>query len=60
LDEEPIPDSLRFLVLKAAGGRCQLCGIPKAIEKNGSVFAVEDNYPATPGHLQLLGSTMSP
>jgi len=27
LDEEPIPDSLRFLVLKAAGGRCQLCGI---------------------------------
>jgi ATP adenylyltransferase len=26
LDEEPIPDSLRFLVLKAAGGRCQLCG----------------------------------
>lgn len=28
LDEEPIPDSLRFLVLKAAGGRCQLCGAP--------------------------------
>jgi ATP adenylyltransferase len=27
LDEEPIPDSLRQLVLKAAGGRCQLCGI---------------------------------
>ena len=26
-DEEPIPDSLRYLVLKAAGGRCQLCGI---------------------------------
>ena len=27
LDEEPIPDSMRFTVLKAAGGRCQLCGI---------------------------------
>jgi hypothetical protein len=27
LDEEPIPDSLRFQVLKAAGGRCQSCGI---------------------------------
>lgn len=27
LDEEPIPDSLRFQVLKASGGRCQLCGI---------------------------------
>jgi hypothetical protein len=27
LDEEPIPDSFRYLVLKAAGGRCQLCGI---------------------------------
>ena len=27
LDEEPISDSLRFQVLKAAGGRCQLCGI---------------------------------
>jgi ATP adenylyltransferase len=27
LDEEPIPDSLRYLVLKAAGGPCQLCGI---------------------------------
>lgn len=26
LDEEPISDSLRFQVLKAAGGRCQLCG----------------------------------
>jgi hypothetical protein len=26
LDEEPIPGSLRFQVLKAAGGRCQLCG----------------------------------
>jgi ATP adenylyltransferase len=27
LDDDPIPDSLRFLVLKTAGGRCQLCGI---------------------------------
>jgi len=27
LDEEPIPDSFRYLVLKAAGGRYQLCGI---------------------------------
>jgi ATP adenylyltransferase len=119
LDEEPIPDSLRFLVLKAAGGRCQLCGISakerpldvdhiiprsrggktelsnlqalcskcnrskrnqdetdfrswphpsadpdclfcqpnlmsKAVEKNGSVFAVKDNYPVTPGHLLVI------
>jgi diadenosine tetraphosphate (Ap4A) HIT family hydrolase/5-methylcytosine-specific restriction endonuclease McrA len=119
LDEEPIPDSLRFLVLKAAGGRCQLCGIsakerpldvdhiiprsrggktelanlqalcskcnrskrnqddtdfrslprPKAdphcvfcdsdvmsnaMEKNGSVFAVMEKYPVTPGHLLVI------
>jgi ATP adenylyltransferase len=27
LDEEPIPDSVRYMVLKAAGGRCELCGI---------------------------------
>ena len=26
----------------------------KAIEKNGSVFAVEDNYPVTPGHLLVI------
>jgi diadenosine tetraphosphate (Ap4A) HIT family hydrolase len=26
LDDDPVPDSLRFLALKAAGGRCQLCG----------------------------------
>jgi len=117
LDEEPIPDSLRYLVLKAAGGRCcQLCGIAvkerpldvdhiiprsrggntelanlqalcskcnrskrnqddtdfrsfpppsadptcvfcqsatisKAVERNGSVFAIQDKYPVTPGHL---------
>lgn len=27
LDENPIPDSLRFLVLRGSGGRCALCGI---------------------------------
>jgi diadenosine tetraphosphate (Ap4A) HIT family hydrolase/5-methylcytosine-specific restriction endonuclease McrA len=119
LDEEPIPDSLRFLVLKAAGGRCQLCGISakkrpldvdhiiprsrsgktelanlqalcskcnrskrnqdetdfralpqpdadpdcafctselmsKAIERNGSVLAIMDKYPVTPGHLLVI------
>jgi len=119
LDEEPIPDSLRFLVLKAAGGKCLLCGIAakerpldvdhiiprsrggktelanlqalcskcnrskrnqddtdfrslpcpetnpecvfcrsdvmsNAMEKNGSVFAVMDKYPVTPGHLLVI------
>ncbi len=119
LDEEPIPDSLRFLVLKAAGGRCQLCGISakerpldvdhiiprsrggktelanlqtlcskcnrskrnqddtdfrslphpdadpecvfchsdlmsRAMEKNGSVFAIIDKHPVTPGHLLVI------
>ena len=29
LEDDPVPDSLRFLVLKAAGGRCQLCGATK-------------------------------
>ncbi len=119
LDEEPIPDSLRYLVLKAAGGRCQLCGITakerpldvdhiiprsrlgktelanlqalcskcnrskrnqddtdfrsspppsadpacvfcqsaiisKAVEENGSVLAIQDKYPVTPGHLLVI------
>lgn len=119
LDEEPIPDSLRFLVLKAAGGRCELCGISvkdrpldvdhiiprsrggktelanlqalcskcnrskrnqdetdfrswphpsadpdcvfcgpdlmsRAIEKNGSVLAIMDRYPVTPGHVLVV------
>jgi ATP adenylyltransferase len=119
LDEEPIPDSFRYLVLKAAGGRCQLCGIAakerpldvdhiiprsrggktelanlqalcskcnrskrnqddtdfrsfpspsaeatcvfcqssvisSAVEKNGSVFAIQDKYPVTPGHLLVI------
>ena len=119
LDEEPIPDSLRYIVLKAAGGRCQLCGIAakerpldvdhiiprsrggktelanlqalcskcnrskrnqddtdfrswpppsadltcvfcqsaivsQAVERNGSVFAVQDKYPVTLGHLLVI------
>jgi ATP adenylyltransferase len=119
LDDEPIPDSLRFLVLKAAAGRCQLCGISakerpldvdhiiprsrggktelanlqalcskcnrskrnqdetdfrslpqqdadpncifcgsafvsKAVERNGSVLAILDKYPVTPGHLLVI------
>jgi ATP adenylyltransferase len=29
LDDDPVPDSLRFLALKVAGGRCQLCGVTK-------------------------------
>ncbi len=119
LDDNPVPDSLRYLVLKAAGGRCQLCGISakecpldvdhiiprsrggktelanlqalcskcnrskrnqdetdfrswphpgadpdcvfcqpdvrsKAVEKNGSVFAIENRYPVTPGHMLVI------
>jgi ATP adenylyltransferase len=27
LDEDPIPDSFRFQILKASGGVCQLCGV---------------------------------
>jgi len=125
LDDNPVPDSLRFLVLKAAGGRCQLCGISakecpldvdhiiprsrdgktelanlqalcskcnrskrnqdatdfrswphpsadpdcvfcqpdvlsNAIEKNGSVFAIEDRYPVTPGHLLVIPARHTP
>ncbi len=125
LDEEPIPDSLRFQVLKAAGGRCQLCGIAakerpldvdhikprsrggrtepanlqalcskcnrskrnqddtdfrewpitsadptcafcqsdvisKAAETNGSVFAIRDRYPVTPGHLLVIPMRHTP
>lgn len=29
LESDPVPDSLRFQVLKASGGRCALCGITK-------------------------------
>lgn len=119
LDDEPIPDSLRYQALKQAGGRCQLCGITakerpldvdhiiprsrggknelanlqvlcskcnrskrnqddtdfrswpapdvdpacpfcqpemlsKAVEQNGTVFAIPDKYPVTPGHLLIL------
>jgi len=119
LDEEPIPDSLRFQVLKAASGSCQLCGISakerpldvdhiiprsrggktelanlqalcskcnrskrnqdhtdfrswphpsadpdcvfcspdmpsRAIEKNGSAFAILDKYPVTSGHTLVI------
>lgn len=119
LDEEPIPDSLRYVVLKAAGGRCQLCGIvakerpidvdhiiprsrggktelanlqalcskcnrskrnqddtdfrsfpppsadptcmfcksaiiSQAVGRNGSVFAIRDKNPVTPGHLLVM------
>jgi diadenosine tetraphosphate (Ap4A) HIT family hydrolase len=125
LDEEPIPDGLRFQVLKGAGGRCQLCGIsakerpldvdhiiprsrggktelanlqalcskcnrskrnqddtdfrewplpttdptcvfcqseviPKAVAKNGSVFAIRDKYPVTPGHLLVIPMRHTP
>ncbi len=119
LDDDPVTDSLRFRVLKAAGGRCQLCGItakqcpldvdhiiprsrggktelanlqalcskcnrskrnqddtdfrswppassdptcafcqtsmlPQIIERNGSVFAIPDEYPVTSGHLLVV------
>lgn len=29
LEEDPIPDSIRYQVLKESGGRCALCGITK-------------------------------
>lgn len=29
LEDDPVPDSLRYLALKAAGRRCQLCGVTK-------------------------------
>jgi ATP adenylyltransferase len=29
LDTEPVPDSLRYRVLKESGGRCALCGVTK-------------------------------
>src|SRR5690348_14985959 len=119
LEDEPIPDSLRYQASKQAGGRCQLCGITakeraldvdhiiprsrggknevanlqvlcskcnrskrnqddtdfrswptpdadpacpfcqpemlsKAVEQNGTVFAIPDKYPVTPGHLLIL------
>jgi len=125
LDDDPVSDSLRFRVLKAAGGRCQLCGITakecpldvdyiiprsrggktelanlqalcsqcnrskpsqddtdfrswpspasdptcvfcqitilaKIIERNGSVFAIPDENPATPGHLLVIPARHTP
>jgi diadenosine tetraphosphate (Ap4A) HIT family hydrolase len=119
LDTDPVPDSLRYSVLKASGGRCALCGVTKddrpldvdhikprsrggktelsnlqalctkcnrskrnqddtdframlqpdrepacpfcspelldrAVDENGSVFAVRDNFPVTPGHLLVI------
>jgi ATP adenylyltransferase len=119
LDSEPVPDSLRFKLLKEAGGRCALCGATKndrpldidhikprsrrgkneeenlqvlcakcnrskgnkdetdfrkfevwepdpsclfcsediksrKIEEFGSVFAIEDNFPVSPGHLLII------
>ena len=33
---------------------CQPPAISKAIEKNGSVFAIHDKYPVTPGHLLTI------
>ena len=119
LDDDPVPDSLHFLALKAAGGRCQLCGttakdcpldvdliIPRSrggkselanlqalyskcnrskrdqddtdfrawplpesdpqcvfcspnvaarsLAENGSVFAIHDEHPVTPGHTLVI------
>lgn len=119
LEDDPVPDSLRFIVLKASGGRCQLCGATKnerpldvdhiiprnrggknelvnlqvlcskcnrskrdtdatdfrntvpvereaecvfcgdsvqgrAVAENGSVIAICDRFPVTPGHLLVL------
>jgi diadenosine tetraphosphate (Ap4A) HIT family hydrolase/5-methylcytosine-specific restriction endonuclease McrA len=119
LEDDPVPDSLRYLALKASGGRCQLCGATKnerpldvdhiiprnrggknelanlqvlcskcnrskqdkddtdfrnvvpveretdcifcsdslqecAVEENGSVIAIRDRFPVTPGHLLVL------
>lgn len=119
LEDDPVPDSLRYLALKAAGGRCQLCGatakerpldvdhiiprarggknelanlqvlcfkcnrskrdrddtdfrnwpipdsdrqclfcasdvVSRALMENGSVFALRDQHPVTPGHTLVL------
>src|SRR5882724_12878682 len=33
---------------------CQPDLMSKAVEKNGSVFAIMDRYPVTPGHLLVI------
>jgi ATP adenylyltransferase len=125
LEDDPVPDSLRFLALKAAEGRCQLCGATKnqrpldvdhiiprnrggknelanlqvlcskcnrskrdkdetdfrnvipverdphctfcsdavqkaPIEENGSVVAICDQFPVTPGHMLVLPRRHAP
>ena len=122
-ETEPVPDSLRFQVLKAAEGRCALCGIssrerpldvdhiiPRArggandlwnlqalctkcnrskrdqdqtdfrelplaadpacpfctdvadriVAENGTMFAIADRYPVTPGHLLIIPRRHTP
>ncbi len=119
LEADPIPDSVRYMVLKESGGRCALCGATKqerpldvdhikprskggtndpsnlqvlcskcnrskgnkddtdfrdapllerdpdcpfcseemrarTVEENDSVFAIEDNFPVTPGHVLII------
>jgi diadenosine tetraphosphate (Ap4A) HIT family hydrolase len=125
LDDAPVSDNLRFTVLKAAGGRCQLCGISakempldvdhiiprsrggrtvlenlqalcskcnrtkgnqdetdfrflpgsetipscafcdsgvnaRIVERSNLVFAIEDAYPVTPGHLLVIPNRHTP
>ena len=45
LEADPVPDSLRFQVLKASGGRCALCGITK----NDSPLDVDHIIPRSRG-----------
>mgnify|MGYP001036219271 FL=1 len=45
LEVDPVPDSLRFQVLKASGGRCALCGITK----NDSPLDVDHIIPRSRG-----------
>lgn len=45
LEDDPIPDSLRYQVLKESGGRCALCGITK----NDSPLDVDHIIPRSRG-----------
>lgn len=45
LETDPVPDSLRFQVLKESGGRCALCGITK----NDSPIDVDHIIPRSRG-----------